>query len=458
MLRALWFIVKVALLVAAAVWVADRPGTLHLSWLDYEIDVQVGFALLCLLLFMLLTLMIHRALIGIAGLKRRWDARRERRKTARGLRALALGYGAIAAGDAKIAAYQAHRARLLLPADRGMAVLLDAQAARLRGDKAAALSHYESLLDDKDTAFLGLRGLIAAAAETGDVNTALKHAQKARQLYPQAPWIMRTLYALEVRSQAWDSAWRTLAAAERRRLIDKETATSDRIALHVAQADDAAHRDDRATENAHLKRAYKLDPAFVPVAARLARQALDAKHRKDAVKIIEKAWRQNPHPELAALWNDAAPHNKPFDSLTRLRWTEKLLALTPDNVEAHLAAAQVAGEDRLWAEARQHLVAAERLHPTARLYRLWAACEDAQGHFNEGHRHRDLAETAAPDKVWTCRETGRIYERWSPVAEPHGAFNTIVWGDPHPGLAETLPGDLMELPDSPAALPALKRG
>src|SRR5690606_10704777 len=131
--------------------------------------------LLGLFLFILMTLMIHRGLLGLAGLKRRWDTRRERRKTARGLRALSLGYSAIAAGDAKIAAYQAHRARTLLPADRGMAVLLEAQAARLRGDRTGALEHYETLLTDKDTAFLGLRGLIAAAAEDGDTATALRH-------------------------------------------------------------------------------------------------------------------------------------------------------------------------------------------------------------------------------------------------------------------------------------------
>jgi HemY protein len=96
-------------------------------------------------------------------------------------------------------------------------------------------------------------------------------------------------------------------------------------------------------------------------------------------------------------------------------------------------------------EARQYLVAAERIQPTARLYRLWSACEDAQGHFNEGRRYLDLAENAAPAKVWTCRETGRIYEHWSPVAEPHGSFNTIIWDYPRPVLAGGMPDDVAAL-------------
>lgn len=133
------------------------------------------------------------------------------------------------------------------------------------------------------------------------------------------------------------------------------------------------------------------------------------------------------------------------------------MALRPDSAESQLAAAQVAGEDRLWAEARQYLVAAERLQPSARLYRLWAACEEAQGHFNEERRYLDLAVNAAPEKVWTCRETGRIYEGWTPIAAPHGAFNTIVWDYPRPGLAAGLPGDILDVtaaPDAPARVTA----
>ena len=49
MLRALWFAVKTGLIVAAAVWVANRPGFIEASWLGYDVRAHVGLVLLVLL-------------------------------------------------------------------------------------------------------------------------------------------------------------------------------------------------------------------------------------------------------------------------------------------------------------------------------------------------------------------------------------------------------------------------
>lgn len=446
MIRALWFAVKVALLVAAAVWVADRPGTIDIHWMEYDITVQVGFALLCLLAFLLLTLSIHGLLLYLTGFGGHWRHRRAGRRAQRGLKALALGYSAAAAGDAKVASYQAHRARALLPDDKGLAALLESQAARLRGDTEGARKAYEELLANGDTAFMGLRGMIGAATAAEDYEGALRHARAAMKLNPKSPWIVRTVYALEARGGQWDAAAKTLRTAEKRDLFPAERIASDRAAMHVAQADVAERENRTADMIAHLRKALKIDAGFVPAVTRLVRYDLSRKRWRDAVGVLERAWKANPHPELATLWADVAPANKSYDVSTRLRWFEKLVALRPDSVESQLAAAHVAGEDRLWTEARQYLVAAERIAPGARLYRLWAACEEAQGHFGEERRFNDLAATAPGDRMWVCRETGRIYEQWSPIAQPHGSFNTIAWDYPRGGVpvAATSGDDIIE--------------
>jgi HemY protein len=445
MIRALWFAVKVALLVAAAVWVADRPGTITIHWMEYDVTVQVGFALLCLLSFLLLTLTVHSLLLYVTGFGGHWRHRRAGRRALRGVQALALGYSAAAAGDAKIAAYQAHRARVLLPDDKGLAALLESQAARLRGDEDGARRAYQELLANGDTAFLGLRGLIGAAMGAGDYAGALQHARAAMKLNPKSPWIVRTVYTLEARGGHWDDAAKTLRIAEKKELFPADRIASDRAAMHIAQADEAERANRTGDMLLHLRRALKIDPGFVPAAVRLARYDLSRKKRRDAVAVLERAWRANPHPELAVLWAEAAPANKPHDVSARLRWFEKLVSLRPDSVESQLAAAFIAGEDRLWTEARQYLVAAERIAPGARLYRFWAACEEAQGHFNEERRFNDLAASAPPDKVWVCRETGRIYEEWSVIAQPHGSFNTISWDHPRSTLpVRVAEGDIVQ--------------
>jgi uncharacterized membrane-anchored protein len=64
------------------------------------------------------------------------------------------------------------------------------------------------------------------------------------------------------------------------------------------------------------------------------------------------------------------------------------------------------------------------------LYRLWARLAERLGHSEEARRWLEKAADAPQGKVWTCLETGRIYDKWTAVAEPHGAFNTIRWDYP----------------------------
>lgn len=83
-------------------------------------------------------------------------------------------------------------------------------------------------------------------------------------------------------------------------------------------------------------------------------------------------------------------------------------------------------------EARAFLQEAEKLGATTSLYKAFAILEERSSH-NEAaiKEHLSRAAGALADKVWVCRETGNIYERWSPVAQPHGSFNTIIWDIPY---------------------------
>jgi len=49
--RALWFFVKIAVVVTIAVLLANRPGHMSITWLGYNIDLAVGTALAVLVIF-----------------------------------------------------------------------------------------------------------------------------------------------------------------------------------------------------------------------------------------------------------------------------------------------------------------------------------------------------------------------------------------------------------------------
>ncbi|MCM2344495.1 MAG: tetratricopeptide repeat protein [Alphaproteobacteria bacterium] len=428
--QTLWFMIKTSALIAAGAWLATRPGYVDVSYGAYDIHARSGVLLLGGYLALLALLLFYRIYIALSDIPKAWRRYHERKRHVKGMLALSLGLSAVAAGDAKIASYQAYRARQLLREDKGLSVFLEAQAARLRGDGEAARASFQQLVDHRDTAFLGLRGLMLTAMEEGNLEKALQLARDAWRLHPKQPWVLLLVYNLTIRARQWDEAEKILKQVQRIRALDFDKAQSDQVALYLQQSDEAHYRGESQNAIRYAKKAQALAPVFVPAALRLARLYRDEGHRRAAVKVVEACWRTHPHPELVSVWDSLAPERKANDLSSRLRWYERLLALKPDSAESQIAAARVAMEDGLWGEARQYLAMAEKLQPNARLYRLWAKFAERQQQPEESRHWLEKAAEAKPDKVWVCRETGRIYDQWTAVAEPQGGFNTIVWEDP----------------------------
>lgn len=430
MLRSLWFAVRIGIVAIAAVWLSIRPGIVEISWLGYDLKAQAGMFFLALLAALFLVLILHRlvwTLFSLPKMLRRYRAEIQRLK---GQKALAVGLTAVAAGDAKLASYQAFRARRFMPADKGLSLLLEGQAARLKGDDEAARKSFERLMENKDTAFLGLRGLLLAALDRGDSGKALSLSRQALSMHPDQPWILRMVYDLEIRHRHWKEAAGILGRAVQHQAIGKKKADSDHVAMMLLQAEEHAKKGEDSTALGSMRKALARDPASIPAALALARWYLDHDKRRAAAAVIEKSWKQSPHPDLFLLWKEAEPKSRAHDSAARMAWYERLVALRPDSAESQMAAASAAIEEKLWGTAQQYLERADNVGSSARLYRLKARLAQAQSRPEETALMLRRAEDSPPEKAWVCRETGRVYDRWLPIAEPHGSFNTIVWDYP----------------------------
>lgn len=430
MLRALWFAVKVGLLVGAAIWVADHPGVLEIDWLGYHIRADMGLALLAALFFLFFILFIYRLLWNIIVIPQHWHDWREKMRQEKGYKALTVGLTAVASGDVKMADLQAAQARHLLPKDDGLPVLLEAQAARLGGRDAAAQDAFERLMNNKDTAFLGLRGMMLMALEQGDHKKALRIARQALASHPKQPRVLQMAYDMEIKQENWDKALQILPKMARYKVIDKDQAVRDKAAILLQQANNMARLGRDHAAQAKLKQAHKTAPSFVPAAQRLARHYLDHKKRQAAVRVLERAWKNNPHPDLLLLWAEARPRKKTKNNAAQMRWYERLVALNPDHVESQIAAAEAALNQQLWGVAEQYLTQAERLQNRAQIYRLKARRARELDRPDEETLWLQKADDATPDPIWHCSQTGRLYMHWAPIAKPHGSFNTIIWGHP----------------------------
>lgn len=435
MLRALWFFAQLAIVVCAAIWISAQKGSVDIAWNDYTVSVNLGIFLLGATLFTIVAVAAFRLIGAIVSAPGTFSKKRRERARAKGFKSLTRGFVAIAAGDAKKATQLAKEVRNLLPDEQGLPLLLEAQAARLRGEEDVAKRTFEKLLDDKDAAFFGIRGLLKSSMEEGDTAKALTYALRALEQNPKQPWILKSVYDLELQNQRWDDAMGTLTRIRKYKAMEEAAIRKDESALYLllAEKDQLAGNESGAVRK--IENAIKADPLFVPAAIKMAEYYIEKDKDNKAAAVIERVWRVHPHPELAVLWDRIAPASKSSDPMRRMKWFEKLVSFNPESADGHIAAARVAIESGLLGEARTHLVTAERLRPSAQVYRLRADLEE-KASYNAAivREWLDKAAQAAPDPVWYCVRTGHIYERWSPVALPHGAFNTIEWGSPLGGL------------------------
>jgi HemY protein len=445
LLRTIWFFIKIAAISAGAIWLVTLEGDVHIDFLNYKIDMQTGFFAFVVTAIVLSFIFVFKLINAVFSAPKNIVKLYEADRRKKSFRALTRGLVAVAAGDEKRATQYSKQTKYLWPDLKGLPLLLEAQAAKLRGEEGLAQNRFERLLKDKDATFLGVRGLLKSALDEGNIERALDFARQAEKQHPKKDWIVRIVYELEIKNRQWTDALRTnhkLQKLKKNNSDDLQKLKSDRVAIYLHHHDKALRKGDKVRAKSEVETAYKLDPTFIPSVTRYCDLLLqDGKNRKCA-KVIEQAWRENTHPDMAKIWARLAPVPKgksPDKDHENIKaWFDKLISFNPESAEAQMAAASAAMDAGHWGEAKAHLIVAEKLYPSARVYRMQAIVEQNSTHNDEFiHRLMERAANALPDKRWVCQETGMIYDEWKAIAKPHGSFNTIQWDVPGARVLKT---------------------
>jgi HemY protein len=334
---------------------------------------------------------------------------------------------AVAAGDAAEAGRQARRADVLLN-EPPLTMLLSAQAAQLSGDEAAAGRYFRDMLERPETAFLGLRGLLIQAQRNNDPRAALEYAERAYELQPKTPWVLTTMFELQVREGRWRAALSTLEEAVKRKAVSAADARDQRAAVLLGCSDEAEAENDLSGALRYARRANTLAPDFLPAVLRTVDLLVRTGKERAATRMIQEAWSRTPHPELARIYGDIGGSDDP---LKRVKRYERLLSFNTDHPESHIALAEASLAAELWGEARNHLDRAAGDDPSARVCRLMADLEERESGSDDAVRRWLVrASDAPPDPVWLCGDCGAAWDRWMPVCGDCGALGTLRWAPP----------------------------
>ncbi len=434
MSQALWTLVKLLAITGIVIVLMEQDGSVQVEWHNYIVSVQLGMALVAILVFLVTLLFLHKIMLELLTVPKVWRTYWQEKSLRKGNISLTQSLVALAAGDHKHAAYHAYRAQKLIPDhyDTGVATFLEAQAARFMGQHERATIKFNALLENRESAFLGIRGLMQTEIEAKNYEQALEMAYAADRMHPKQPWIVKTIYDLEIQTHKWDLVLNTLKKLEKLKALKPEIIQNDRKTILVMLADKYLGQKDIPTAKSYLKKALSIESGFVPVATRLIQLAIESDQTRKAKSLIERTWKQSPHPDLIQFWDLLAPENTPSKPTARLMWYERLIELNPHAVEGQLAVAQIALDDGLWGEARAHLSKAEKLDNHAGVYLAWAELERLSTQNEEAvQAWIKKAQDAKQPKKWVCQITGDIFETWYAIAEPHGIFNSIAWSYPN---------------------------
>lgn len=433
MVRVLVYLAVFAALAVGAVWLADRPGEVSVVWQGWRVDTSVALAAIAVVVLALLTMLAFGLLRFVFGLPGAFSFASRSRRRARGFEAVSRGMVAIGAGDPIAAGRHAVDARRYV-GNEPLTLLLEAQAAQLSGDRGRAEAAFKAMLDKPETRVLGLRGLFVEAKRRGDLAAARAFADDAVRRSPSLAWANDALLDFHTHAGDWQAA-RT--AVERRaalRLADKADAKRQRAVLLAAEALEARGSAPEKALAAALE-AVKLAPGLTPAAALAGRMLAERGDIRKAVKLLEAAWKEVSHPDLAAAYLDVRPGDSAQDRLARATTLAKLRPADPEGVLA-LAGAAIHARD--FARARSVLKPLLAGGASVRACLLMAELEEAE-HGAAGRVREWLSRaTRAPrDAAWVA--DGLISDQWMPVSPISGRLDAFVWTVPPATLSSQAP-------------------
>src|SRR5690606_32514120 len=153
-------------------------------------------------------------------------------------------------------------------------------------------------------------------------------------------------------------------------------------------------------------------------------------------RILEAAWKAEPHPDIAEFYTHARPGDAVLDRLGRAR---KLQDLRKNNAESSMAVARAALDAQDFATARREAEAAIRLDRREGAYLLLADIEEAEsGDQGKVRQLLSKAVRAPRDPAWVA--DGVVSERWAPVSPVTGRLDAFEWRAPVERLGQLIDG------------------
>src|SRR6185295_2533475 len=187
---------------------------------------------------------------------------------------------------------------------------------------------FRAMAGRSDTRLLGLRGLYVEAQRRNDPVAARLFAEQAAKDAPALAWAGQAVLEFRCAAGDWEGALAILEGNRKSGVLDRTAFRRQRAVLLTARALGAEDENRDAARSLAVD-ATKLAPELVPAAALAGRLLAESGERRKAGKIVEAAWKANPHPDLAETYAHVRLSDSARDRLVRV---QALARMVPGHV------------------------------------------------------------------------------------------------------------------------------
>lgn len=421
----LLYILIVALVVGSSLaWLADHPGNVVAQWEGWLIETSVAVLAAIVALILLLSLLVQRLWHWLRADLPFLGSQRHLRRQIKGLDAMNRSVLALASGRTAEAERLIARTKRLLP-PQPMLHILESQVAQLSGNKDKAKVAYEALLDDKNAAIIGIRGLFNEAISEGRSNEALRLIEAARQSDPKSSWAIEAHFDLLVSQLNWKDAL-ALLKGQGTQLFSNIKLKRNKLIVNYClakEADLAAnHKEARALANT----AYVIDKGFEPLVLLMVHFNQSDEKKAKASSIIEQAWKLNPSQRLAEAYAQLNSTERPAERFKRF---EKLISKNKSHNESKLQRAERALAAERYDLARPIIESylAKNNEPRAfELKALLVLAEGGEKAENEAEAWRLKGHRIASKPAYYCQSCYTPSDIWLHHCANCGKFDGLV--------------------------------
>jgi len=419
MLKLIFFLVFLAIFSSCFIWLADNDGVISVEWLGYQIDTNVTYAILAIIIIFFALMTIFRFFLFIINIPTFLKRKQKINNYERSFLKLTEGFVALSQGDSKAACKSSEQV-LKIMKNQPLALIMAAKSAELEGDTKKSEKHYSALLENKNTKFLAVKGLLDNAILRNSIDDIVKYGEQAYKMNSDAPAIAPTLLHSYKVQKDWDKAEILLKKYSGDEFFKNEEAA--KIAYVKAQE---FVESDIGKAISTLENAYKKYPAFTPVVILLAQLLFDFGKAKKAANIIESAWKNQPHPALTEIYLKIIANEK--DKI-KLKKVLKLNASNPSLSESNriVALIYLANEDV--EQARNYAQLALEHEETSVLCNLMAEIARKSGNSDyviETWLAR--AGNADSDPAWICGKCGTKDKKWDLECNECESIDSVRW-------------------------------